>query len=198
MKRIVCITLLVCSLFALNSCNIFGGVLWDGHQTADKVFYGVGDHIDELNNTCVLIPGVGHVAMPSLEDGTVPSFKKGDLIEITFKGVSNDLEMMQCYPARFGGNASEIKVVSANVELGYMEDGGCLITVDRPDSLANVSVGDSLILKTKVEESGDFIEKDFASCTVEEITDKKMKISTDADTSEILREMLYERLWFAK
>ena len=186
------------TVFSLNSCEIFRKHSWDSQQIHDEVFYGVGDHIDELNNTCVLIPTIGHVSMPQLDDGTTPSFKKGDLIEITFKGVFDDFAIMESYPARFGGRADEIKVVSANVELKYNDEGGFFIEVDTPDTLSGVSIGDTVVAKTKVEENGGFIEKDFAQCTVEEIDGERMTMSFDVGASEILREMLYERLWFVK
>ena len=76
----LCLWAVATSLCYCKSFDLFGDAAWDSHQSKDVVFYGVGDHIDDLDNTCVLVPGIGHVSMIALEDGTVPDFESRDFI----------------------------------------------------------------------------------------------------------------------
>ena len=202
MKKIVVALMVIVVLISLCSCDlsgfVWGDAIWDIHQRETKVFYGVGDHIEELDNTCVLIPGLGHVAMPSLEDGTVPKFEKGDLIKIVFKNASSDFAIMESYPAQFGGHADEIAVLPADVDLTFRDDGSYLVTVDVPVAISELAVGDTIICKTMVPENNGKIEKDFARCKVESTDGMRMTLSFDVETAEMLEALMYGEASFVK
>lgn len=183
------------SVFAFSGCDLFGGIPWDDHQVEDAVFYGVGAHIDDLNNTCVFVPRIGHVSMPNLKEGEKPSFKEGDLIEMIFKK-SGDIAILESFPAQFGAPADEINVKSASIELEY-GDCGFLITLDTPENLSDIRKGDSLVMKTKVADSG-YLDKEYAAFTVSEATSERMTLSFDVTADELLKELMYSEYRFEK
>ena len=177
-----CLLIAVVLAFTLTSCDaVFG--LFDSGNTEKTVFYGVGDHISELNNTCIFLVGVGHVSIPSLTVGDDPEFKSGDLIEITFDTKADELYIMESYPARFGASASEIKVVAANVELKYEDNAYSLVTYI-PENLSDIAVGDKLICGS-------------TTCTIEEIDEGRMKLSSDSDMSDLIRDMIHCDMTFS-
>lgn len=184
MRKLICL-FAVLSL-ALSLCSCDGAFdLGEGEKT---VFYGVGDHITELENTCVFLVGVGHVSMPMLNDGTIPAFKSGDLIEITFVTEGNGIAIMESYPARFADRASEIKVISADVKMEYQDDGYRLV-MDIPDNIADAAVGDRLICDMP---SGEGI-----ACEIENIDGEKMSVKPDTDMSDLIRCMIYSNMSFS-
>ena len=199
MKKILGLVILSVMLFSLCSCNlswlIFGDVDWDAHQKVDTVYYGVGVHIEELDNTCVFIPEVGHVSMPRTNDGEYPEFDVGDLIEIRF-AFGSDLSILECFPARFAADAKDVKVKKANV--GFeISDGIPRFTVDIPEGL-EVSARDRLVLKMKYGEEKDFLEKNYAYCNVEAVEESRMTLSIDADPAEIISVMMTWETRFVK
>lgn len=194
MKKALCLILTFVFAISLCSCEAFGGLFggkdWDAHQKQKTVFYGVGDHIEDLNNTCVFIPGVGHVSMPMLEDGTTPEFKSGDLIEIVFGENADDLAIMESFPARFAAKASEITVKPANVKL-KMDSNETSLTLDLPSELEGISEGDSFIVTTLVEEGERKIVKDFAVCKLVTVENGRMTFTFDVDVKDLLRELMH-------
>ena len=200
MKKILSLGILFVMLFSLCSCNlswlIFGDVDWDAHQKVDTVYYGVGVHIEELDNTCVFIPEVGHVSMPRTNDGEYPEFDVGDLIEIRF-AFGSDLSILECFPARFAADAKDVKVKKANIGLEVV-DYKTLITVDIPEGL-DVSVGDGIILMTKCVEDEESIEVNYADCiVVVAVNDGRMTLSIDEDPTEIIWAMMTWETRFVK
>ena len=199
MKKMLSLGILFVMLFSLCSCNlswlIFGDVDWDAHQKVDTVYYGVGVHIEELDNTCVFIPEVGHVAMPRTNDGEYPEFDVGDLIEIRF-AFGSDLSILECFPARFAADAKDVRVKKANVGLEVV-DYKTVITVDIPEGL-DVSARDRLVLKMQYGEEKDFLEKNYAYCNVEAVEESRMTLSIDADPAEIISVMMTWETRFVK
>lgn len=194
MKKALCLVLSFVFAISLCSCEAFGGLFggadWDAHQKKETVFYGVGDHIEDLNNTCVFIPGVGHVSMPELENGTTPEFKSRDLIEIVFGENVEDLAIMESFPARFAAKASQITVKPANVKL-KMDSDATTLTLDLPSALDGISAGDSFIITTLVEEGEGKIVKDFAVCKLVTAENGRMTFTFDVDAKDLLRELMH-------
>ena len=184
MRKIICAFIVLSLSVALCSCD----GMFDFGNDEKIVFYGVGDYVTELENTCVFLVGVGRVSMPELNDGTIPDFKAGDLIEITFTAKGEELAIMESYPARFAARASEIKVISADVKMEYKDDGYRLV-MDIPDNIADVAVGDRLICDIP---SGEGI-----ACKIENIDGDKMTVKPDTDMSDLIRCMIYSNMSFS-
>ena len=200
MKKIFAIVIIFAMLFSLCSCNlswlIGGNVDWDAHQKVDTVYYGVGVHIEELNNTCVFIPKIGHVSMPRTVDGEYPEFGEGDLVEIRF-AFGADLSIMECFPARFAADAKDVKVKKANIGLEVV-DYKTVVTVDIPEGL-DVSVGDGIILMIKSVENEESNEVNYADCiVVEDVEEGRMTLSIDEDPTEIIWAMMTWETRFVK
>ena len=196
MKKL-CLLFVFLELLLLCSCtsnSLFGGAHWDEHQRPQKTFYGVGDYVDELNNTCLFIPGIGHITMPATKEAVTPEFKPGDLVEIVFDG-KEDVAIMESYPARFSAKADEITVKSANVEL-KMENGEAELTVDQPTELADISQGDSFVLTTLIDEKDGKITKEFANCEVLKVENGRMTFTFDVEVSEMLRELMHGEIGY--
>ena len=200
MKKIFAIVIIFAMLFSLCSCNlswlIGGNVDWDAHQKVDTVYYGVGVHIEELNNTCVFIPKIGHVSMPRTKDGEYPEFDVGDLIEIRF-AFGSDLSILECFPARFAADAKDVKVKKANIGLKVV-DYKTVVTVDIPEGL-DVGVGDGIILIIKSVENEESTEVNYADCiVVEDVEEGRMTLSIDEDPTEIIWAMMTWETRFVK
>ena len=193
MKKISFLLVILLSMLLITSCSIsniiWGDAVWDGHQKENTVYYGVGYRIDDLNNTCVYIPSVGHVTMPSTKDGVSPKFKVGDLVKITFSG-GDDIAILESYPAQFGVRAEGIEVMDASVGLEWSVD-GFLITFDLPKNASDTKVADVLIMKTLVKDGDTSIYKDFAHAEVKEVRDGKMTLTFDVSADKVL-EVLFE------
>ena len=102
-------------------------------------FWGVVRWSDDFNGLLIYIPGLGDVAIPEYES-CITSFerdgvdedliyqpKDGDLVKINFKYEkhwdSHGVEIMECYPARFGMTASSIEVLRQGVEFEKVDTG---------------------------------------------------------------------------
>ena len=192
MKKIFSLVILFAMLFSLCSCDlswlIWGEVDWDAHQKVDPVYYGVGVHIKELDNTCVFIPKVGHVSMPRKADGEYPEFEAGDVIEITFSS-RDDVAIMECFPAMFSADAKEVKVKGANVELTSC-DSGYLITIDVPYTVSEPSVGETLICKAR-DKFNEGVIHDITVCKVEAVDGERITISFDVEIEKMLEALIY-------
>ena len=200
MKKISALLItLLCSLL-ITSCSIadiiWGDAVWDEDQKVNTVYYGVGYHIDDLDNTCVYIPSVGHVAMPSTEDGSRPNFKAGDLIKITFSG-DEDIAILESYPAQFGARAEDVKVADANVGLEWSDE-GFLITLDVPEDLSGVKEADVLVMKKLVTDGDTTLNKDFSRAEVKGVRDGRMTLSFDVSADEVLEALFESEYRFEK
>lgn len=192
MKKILSFVMSLSILFSLCSCDplrlILGDTDWDAHQWEDPVYYGVGVHIEELNNTCVFIPKIGHVSMPRTKDGKYPEFKAGDVIEITFSP-RDDVLIMESFPAGFSADAKEVKVKESNVELTLC-DNGYLVTIDVPYTVSEPSVGEKLICKAR-DKFNEGVIQDITACKVEGVDGERITISFDVEIEKMLEALIY-------
>ena len=122
-------------------------------------FWGVVRWSDDFNGLLVYIPGIGDVDIPryekcissfdgaDAEDEENYQIKDGDLVKINFKYEkhwdSHGVEIMECYPARFGMTASSIEVLRQGVELKKI-DTGYIFAFTEAD--ASYGIGDTLYI----------------------------------------------------
>ena len=104
-----------------------------------ETFYGVVRWSDDFNGLLVYIPGIGDVDIPryekcissfdgaDAEDEENYQIKDGDLVKINFKYENHwdnhGVEIMECFPARFGMTASSIEVLRQGVEFEKVDTG---------------------------------------------------------------------------
>ena len=79
-------------------------------------YIGVVEKQEESENLLVYIDGVGLCDIPTYEKETV-EVKEGDLLLIEF--YTDSVEIMECYPARFGSPADYMAVVEFNFSLTW-------------------------------------------------------------------------------
>lgn len=179
-KLFASLSLILILLSLLLSCGK------DGKEADGSVtYYGSVVYIEELNNTCVFIPGIGEVELPRLEDKSAPTIKRGDLVRIRFDS-GNDLSIMESYPARFGAFAAEIEVKNIGLAIERVGDEYRLYG-DIPKEIGNLSLGEELLIAKKNGES----EKEILRGQIVSLTDKTFSLTLDRDTelSILLKEL---------
>ena len=98
-------------------------------------YIGVVETWEESDGLFVYIDGVGLCDIPTYEKGTV-EVKEGDLLLIEF--YTDEVQVMECYPARFASPADYIGVIEFDFSLtwgtfgisSYDSKTGCLVKTD--------------------------------------------------------------------
>ena len=143
MKKIFSLLLsaLLCLCFA--GCNAVNQLLNDilrwgatvpPSSAPGTTFYGVAERIEESDGLFVYVDGVGVCSLPSY-NGMI-DIEEGDLLVIEFN--TDEVEIMECYPARFGMDACYMAVIEFDFSLtwgtfgisSYDSTTGCLIKTD--------------------------------------------------------------------
>lgn len=205
MKRLtkaLLILLLIFAIISMSSCEALGGLLGsdgaDGEGSEkDKTLYALGVRIDELNNTCLFIPGIGEVSMPTTADGESVSFTVGDVVRIKFNRPVDEISIMECYPARFPSDVvSEIDVKEGDYEI-KVGDGKILFSDKIEGFIDDVSVGDDVtfgIVKS-AEQSGALsvtIINPYCDGKVTELSDARYTLALECEDAEDLLSILFE------
>ena len=78
-------------------------------------YYGVVETVEEYNEKFVYIDGVGHCEIPAYEKQI--DVNEGDLLIMSF--YTNDLQIMECYPARFSKSVDNMIVTDFSFSLTW-------------------------------------------------------------------------------
>ena len=124
MKKLLSLLLsaLLCLCFA--GCNAVNQLLNDILRWGATVppssapvttFYGVAQTIEESDGLFIYIDGVGMCSLPSYKETIV--VEEGDLLLMEF--YTDEVYIMECYPARFGSPADYMRVIEFNFSLTW-------------------------------------------------------------------------------
>ena len=122
MKKIFSLLLSVMFCLCFAGCELVGS-LWNKiafvPPTAKPnpiTYFGVVEKQEESESLLVYIDGVGLCDIPTYEKGTV-EVKEGDLLLIEF--YTDEVYIMECYPARFGSPADYMGVIEFDFSLTW-------------------------------------------------------------------------------
>ena len=144
MKKLLSVLLAILTCFCFAGCNAVNQLLNDilrwgatvpPSMSPTWIYYGVVETQEEWDGLLVYVDGVGLCEIPWNDVGAL-ALKEGDLIQLSF--YNEDVEIMECYPARFSRPAEAIGIVSFQFSLtwgtfgisSYDSKTGCLIKTD--------------------------------------------------------------------
>ncbi|MBR2320567.1 MAG: hypothetical protein IKA57_00350 [Clostridia bacterium] len=125
MKKILSVLLAVAMCFCFAGCNAINQLLneilrWGATVPPSyapcTTYYGVVQKQEEGDGLFVYIDGVGLCDIPTYEKNTV-KVAEGDVLVIDF--YTDEVAIMECYPARFALSADYMAVVEFNFSLTW-------------------------------------------------------------------------------
>ena len=121
MRKLLSVLLAILTCFCFTGCDLVNKILRWGATVPPSApptwtYYGVVETWEESNGLFVYIDGVGLCDIPTYEKEAV-EVKEGDLLMIEF--YSDEVAIMECYPARFASPADYMAVVEFNFSLTW-------------------------------------------------------------------------------
>lgn len=125
MKKILSVLLAILTCFCFAGCDAVNKLLGDILRWGATVppsyspittYYGVVQTMEENEGLFVYIDGVGLCDIPTYEKDTV-EVAEGDVLVMNF--YTDEVAIMECYPARFGSPADYMEVVDFSFSLTW-------------------------------------------------------------------------------
>jgi hypothetical protein len=125
MKKLLSVLLAVAMCFCFAGCNAINQLLneilrWGATVppsiTPSTIYYGVVQKSEMGDGLFVYVDGVGLCDIPAYEKEQI-TVKEGDLLVMDF--YTDEVAIMECYPARFGSPADYMAVVEFNFSLTW-------------------------------------------------------------------------------
>ena len=181
-KFLLTISSILCALFA---CFFISCDNSDNNPPKTYTYYGVVQSLDGLDGLYMQVPDFGVCQLPTYEDGKVPNLaiKAGDLLEINF---SSEIQVTKSYPAIISTPARSSSVVKRGVVFETTKE-EYLLTIDYTQEMKNELLGFDKHIGDVVyfwryegvptENGGVLSAQDYATATIEIITDDKLTLS---------------------
>ena len=125
MKKLLSVLLAVAMCFCFAGCNAINQLLneilrWGATVppsiTPSTIYYGVVQKSEMGDGLFVYVDGVGLCDIPTYEKEQI-TVKEGDLLVMDF--YTDEVAIMECYPARFGSPADYMAVVDFSFSLTW-------------------------------------------------------------------------------
>ena len=121
MRKLLSVLLAILTCFCFAGCDLVNKILRWGATVPPSAsptwtYYGVVETWEESNGLFVYIDGVGLCDIPTYEKEAV-EVKEGDLLMIEF--YTDEVEIMECFPARFGSSADYMGVIEFDFSLTW-------------------------------------------------------------------------------